>query len=44
MKNGRIFKDGTPKEVITKDIIKEAYNFEGYIIDHPVKHVPQILF
>lgn len=44
MKNGRIFKDGTPKEVITKDIIKEAYNFEGYIIEHPVKHVPQILF
>jgi iron complex transport system ATP-binding protein len=44
MKNGRIFKDGTPKEIITNDVIKEAYNFEGFIIDHPVKHVPQILF
>lgn len=44
MKNGRIFKDGTPNEVITKDIIKQAYDFEGYIIEHPVKHVPQILY
>ncbi|MGM0640019.1 MAG: ABC transporter ATP-binding protein [Thermotogota bacterium] len=44
MKDGKIFKDGAPKEVITKEIIKEAYDFEGYIIDHPVKHVPQILF
>ncbi|SDC04465.1 ABC transporter ATP-binding protein [Geotoga petraea] len=44
MKNGRVFKDGSPKEVITKGVIKEAYDFEGHIIDHPVKHVPQILF
>jgi len=44
MKGGRIFKDGSPKEVITKETIKEAYDFDGYIIDHPVKHVPQILF
>lgn len=44
MKNGRIFKDGIPKEVITKNTIKEVYNFDGYIIDHPIKHVPQILF
>ncbi|MDN5342393.1 ABC transporter ATP-binding protein [Oceanotoga sp. DSM 15011] len=44
MKDGKIIKDGTPNEVITKKIIEDIYNFKAEIIIHPKYKIPQVIF
>lgn len=44
MKNGQVLAQGTPGEVLTAEIISEAYGFPCSIWVHPVRHHPVILF
>jgi len=41
--NGRIHAEGTPKEVITPQNIKEIYGPEGCVYTHPVNGLPVVL-
>lgn len=42
--NGKITHDGSPRDVITKSIIKNTYNLDAEVIYHPLKNCPQIIF
>ncbi len=44
MKDGSIRYSGTPAEVLTESIMDEIFAMDAYIIKHPIKKVPQILF
>ncbi len=40
---GRVFGEGTPREIITEDVIRKVYNIRCAVVDHPEKKVPQVL-
>jgi len=44
MKDGSVRYSGTPAEVFNETIMKEIFDMDAYIIKHPIKKVPQILF
>lgn len=44
LKNGKVVKHGTPREVLTTDIICQVYDFPCRLITHPVSHTPMIVF
>lgn len=44
MKDGTVKYSGTPAEVLTESIMGEIFEMDAYIIKHPIKKVPQILF
>ncbi|HBI27932.1 MAG TPA: heme ABC transporter ATP-binding protein, partial [Peptococcaceae bacterium] len=43
LKDGKIFKTGTPKEVLTVENVKKVYNTDVLVIKHPLSGVPQIV-
>lgn len=43
MKNGEIYKEGTPKDIITQSIVKGAFNLECVIIQDPQSKTPMIV-
>lgn len=43
LKQGKIFKAGTPEEVLTPENIKGVYNTDVLVIKHPLTGVPQIV-
>ncbi len=43
MKDGKILKEGTPKEVITPAVLKEVFQIDAEIIIHPKTQRPLIL-
>lgn len=44
LKNGRIFKTGTPEEVLTPEIIAEVYGIEADVRTHPITKKITITF
>lgn len=44
MKDGEIKYQGSPKEVFKESIMKEIFDIEVYIIEHPISKIPQILY
>jgi len=44
MKDGTVKYSGTPAEVLTESVMDEIFEMDAYIIKHPIKKVPQILF
>jgi iron complex transport system ATP-binding protein len=44
LKNGRIFMQGTPRECINAKNIKELYDAEMQIINHPKSNKPNVLY
>lgn len=44
MKNGSVLAQGVPEEVLTVEVISEAYGFPCRIWTHPAHHHPVILF
>ncbi|MDK2906916.1 MAG: cobalamin transport system ATP-binding protein [Petrotoga sp.] len=44
MKNGSVKYSGTPAEVLNESVMDEIFEMDAYIIKHPIKKVPQILF
>jgi len=44
LSEGRVFKHGEPKDVVTKDHIKSVYNIDVSIMDHPVTNHPMVIF
>lgn len=42
MKKGKIMSDGTPKDVINQDLIREIYNIQCDIDKDPINHKPRI--
>jgi len=44
MKNGSVKYSGTPAEVLNESVMNEIFEMDAYIIKHPIKKVPQILF
>ncbi|MDY6895568.1 MAG: ABC transporter ATP-binding protein [Thermotogota bacterium] len=44
MKDGSVRYSGTPAEVLTESVMDEIFAMDAYIIKHPIKKVPQILF
>ncbi|MFD0697381.1 ABC transporter ATP-binding protein [Paenibacillus sp. GCM10027628] len=40
---GKLAAMGTPKEIITSELIAEVYGTEPIVLQHPVGHAPQIL-
>ncbi|HEX7319117.1 MAG TPA: ABC transporter ATP-binding protein [bacterium] len=43
MHEGRIYKEGTPREIITEDVIQKVYNIRCVVVNHPEKKVPQVI-
>jgi iron complex transport system ATP-binding protein len=43
MHEGRVYGEGTPREIITEDVIRKVYNIKCAVVDHPEKKVPQVL-
>jgi iron complex transport system ATP-binding protein len=41
--NGRVHAEGTPKEVITDDNIRDVYGAEGCVYTHPASGLPAVL-
>ncbi|AEX85415.1 ABC-type cobalamin/Fe3+-siderophore transport system, ATPase component [Marinitoga piezophila KA3] len=44
LKNGEIKYSGTPEKVITRKIMKEIFDIECFIVEHPFKNKPQVIF
>lgn len=42
LKEGRIYKNGSPREVITRDNIEEVYGCEVWVDDNPISKMPRI--
>jgi iron complex transport system ATP-binding protein len=42
LQNGKIFKDGAPSEVITRETIERVYGCDVWIDQHPVSGMPRI--
>ena len=42
LQNGKIFKDGAPSEVITRETIERVYGCDVWIDQHPVSGTPRI--
>jgi len=43
LKEGRIFVDGTPKEVLTRETIKEVFSASVQVMQHPLTRSPHIV-
>ena len=43
MKDGKIIKKGSPKEVITKEVLRDIYNIEAIIGEDPISKTPVCL-
>jgi iron complex transport system ATP-binding protein len=43
LKDGKLVRTGTAREVIEPGLVEEVYGVRPVIIDHPTHHVPQIL-
>lgn len=43
MHQGKVFEQGSPKDLITEKILKQVYQTEVKVIKHPQKDVPHIL-
>ena len=43
LNNGRVHAEGTPKEVITEQNIREVYGAEGCVYHHPLNDLPTVL-
>jgi iron complex transport system ATP-binding protein len=43
VRQGSIKEDGKPEAVLTQARIKEVYDIDVYIIDHPIKDLPYIM-
>ncbi len=41
--NGRIVRQGAPEDVITRENLRDFYNVEAEIINHPVRNVPFVI-
>lgn len=44
MNEGNIKYVGTPKDIFKESIMKEIFDIEVYVINHPLKNIPQIVF
>lgn len=44
LKDGKLVKEGTPEEVLNKDILKEIFNIECYIGKNPINNKVQISY
>jgi iron complex transport system ATP-binding protein len=44
LNQGKVYKIGTPAEVIKKDIIQNVYGIETLVIQHPGRKIPQVFF
>jgi iron complex transport system ATP-binding protein len=43
LKDGRLFADGTPQQVVTAENIRAVYGMESHIYPHPENHLPVVL-
>lgn len=43
MKNGQLIKEGTPKELMTPELLEEVFGLKAEIIKDPVTHSPMII-
>ena len=44
MKKGQIFASGSPKDVLTQEVIRDVYNVESNVSIQPETGRPQVLF
>ncbi len=43
MKEGKVFKQGKPKEIITEELVKNVFDLECKIILDPISNTPLII-
>jgi iron complex transport system ATP-binding protein len=43
MREGNVVAEGTPKEIVTAELIEEVYGLKCMIIDDPVSHTPLVV-
>ncbi|GAA0212663.1 ABC transporter ATP-binding protein [Saccharothrix mutabilis subsp. mutabilis] len=41
---GRVHTSGTPREVLTGEVLREVFRVEAHVVPHPTSGVPQLLF
>lgn len=44
LKEGRVIGYGTPKQIITQELISQVYGVGSWMIEHPQTAIPQILY
>jgi iron complex transport system ATP-binding protein len=40
---GRIVAEGTPREVVTEDVVRTVFGLDNRVIDDPVSHTPLVV-
>ena len=43
MKNGKLFAEGSPKDIVTEDLMREVFDLESKIIEDPVFGTPFVI-
>ena len=43
LREGRIVAEGTPREVVTEDIVRHVFGLDNRVVDDPVSHTPLVV-
>ena len=43
IKNGKLFTSGTPTDIITPQTLREVFNVDAEVVNHPILNVPVCL-
>lgn len=43
LRGGRVVAEGSPREVVTEDIVREVFGLDNRVIDDPVSHTPLVV-
>lgn len=43
LRDGRVVAEGTPREVVTEEVVREVFGLHNRVIDDPVSHTPLVV-
>lgn len=43
LREGRIVAEGTPREVVTEDVVRHVFGLDNRVVDDPVSHTPLVV-
>jgi iron complex transport system ATP-binding protein len=43
LRGGRVVAEGTPREVVTEEVVREVFGLDNRVIDDPVSHTPLVV-
>ena len=43
LRDGRVVAEGTPREVVTEDVVRTVFGLDNRVVDDPVSHTPLVV-